>query len=99
MEVKMWHFETEGQESIDEIIRDKHLTALFQPIIDLNTAEIFGYEGLIRGPSDSSLHSPLRLLHGAREAGHLYEMENLCHQVVSEAFIRLNLQGKLFLNI
>ncbi|HMC13094.1 MAG TPA: EAL domain-containing protein, partial [Gallionellaceae bacterium] len=95
----MWHFETEGQESIDEIIRDKHLTALFQPIIDLNTAEIFGYEGLIRGPSDSSLHSPLRLLHGAREAGHLYEMENLCHQVVSEAFIRLNLQGKLFLNI
>ena len=82
-----------------EIIEQKQLTAYFQPIILLSSGKVFGYEGLIRGPSDSPLHSPLYLFHAAREFGLLMKLESTCRQVVLEAYMQLNLDGKLFLNI
>ncbi|MEK7772661.1 MAG: diguanylate cyclase, partial [Pseudomonadota bacterium] len=39
------------------IIEQRQLTPNFQPNISMSTGEIFAYEGLIRGPSNSPLHS------------------------------------------
>ena len=50
---------------LHEIIQQRKLTALFQPILNLKTGEFYGYEGLIRGPSDSTLHSPINLFGAA----------------------------------
>ena len=52
-----------------EIIKGKRLTPLFQPIVSMAGGGIVGYEGLIRGPSDSSLHSPVNLFRAAAECG------------------------------
>ncbi len=82
-----------------EIIDLRKLTAYFQPIICISTGKIIGYEGLIRGPSNSPLHSPVYIFHAARQFGMLMELEQLCRQTVLESFVRLNLEGKLFLNI
>lgn len=74
------------------------LTALFQPIVS-TAGEITGYEGLIRGPSDSPLHAPLSLFRAAKEHGLMVEVEHLCRKVVLGTFARLQLPGKLFLNV
>jgi len=84
---------------LHEIIEKRQLTALFQPIMDMQTAQIIGYEGLIRGPSDSSLHSPLNLFKVAHAANLAMQVEQLCQRVVVETFTQLNLPGKLFLNV
>lgn len=81
------------------IIEQRQLVPYFQPIISMATGEIFAYEGLIRGPSNSSLHSPLSLFKAAGQYGFLLEVEKLCSQVILEAFVRLQLVGKLFLNV
>ena len=81
------------------IIRKRELHALFQPIIRMDTGSIIGYEGLIRGPSDSPMHSPLNLFKVARLSGLTAEVEHLCRQVVLERFAELDLPGKLFLNV
>lgn len=81
------------------IIREQRVTALFQPIIDLRNAELIGYEGSIRGPSDSPLHAPEKLLKASRESGVAYEMEMLCWSTIVSAFQRLNLNGNLFIKI
>lgn len=81
------------------IIGDQRVTPLFQPIVDLRSAELIGYEGTIRGPSDSPLHAPEKLLKASREYGVSYEMEMLCWSTIVSAFHRLNLQGNLFINI
>ena len=87
-----------GQHLLDIIAR-RQLTALFQPIVDMKTGDIIAYEGLIRGPSDSPLHSPMNLFKAAR-ANHLArEVEYLCRRVVLERFAELRLPGKLFLNV
>lgn len=82
-----------------QIIEHQELTALFQPIVQMQTGDIVGYEGLIRGPSDSPLHSPLNLFKAARENNLSVEVEHLCRRVVIEKFSELNLPGKLFLNV
>lgn len=84
---------------LNEILSQRQLNALFQPIIDMNGGAIIGYEGLIRGPSDSPLHSPLNLFKVARAHNLGVEVEHLCRHVVLERFAQLKLPGKLFLNV
>jgi diguanylate cyclase (GGDEF)-like protein len=88
-----------GNTPLCEILQQRKLTALFQPILDLSSGEFLGYEGLIRGPADSPLHSPSNLFHAALQQGLSLELEMLCRQVVLESFSRLNLPGNLFLNV
>ncbi|MFI4939822.1 MAG: GGDEF domain-containing protein [Burkholderiales bacterium] len=84
---------------LHEIIEQRQLTAIFQPIVHMQTGEMIGFEGLIRAPSDSSLHSPLNLFKIARSANLTMEVEHLCRRAVLERFAELNLPGKLFLNV
>ena len=84
---------------LNEILSQRQLTALFQPIIHMQKGEIVAYEGLIRGPSDSPLHSPLNLFKVARAYGLSVAVEHMCRRVVLERFAELDLPGKLFLNV
>lgn len=84
---------------LNEILEQRQLNALFQPIINMQRGEIVGYEGLIRGPSDSPLHSPMNLFKVARANNLSVEVEHMCRRVVLERFAELKLPGKLFLNV
>ena len=84
---------------LHEIIQQRKLTAMFQPILNLKTGEFYGYEGLIRGPSDSTLHSPINLFGAAAKQNLSLEVEMLSRQIVLETFVQLNLPGTLFLNV
>ncbi len=86
-------------EELHDILNGRKLNALFQPIIHMHSGDIIGYEGLIRGPSDSPLHAPMNLFKVARASGLTLEVEHLCRQVVLECFAELGLPGKLFLNV
>lgn len=86
-------------ERLDDIIRGRRLSAVFQPIVQMGNAAITGYEGLIRGPSDSPLHSPLMLFQAARKHGRSLDIEYLSRSIVLQTFAQLNLPGKIFLNV
>ncbi|UQV48198.1 GGDEF domain-containing protein [Janthinobacterium lividum] len=89
----------EGTDALHDILAGRKLSALFQPIIQMHSGDIIGYEGLIRGPSDSPLHAPMNLFKVARAHDLTLEVEHLCRQVVLERFAELQLPGKLFLNV
>ncbi len=82
-----------------EVLRDRLLWPRFQPILDLETGEVHGFEGLVRGPSDSPLHSPLTLFRVARYVGLLTELEAACLQAVVTAYGRAGCRSRLFLNV
>jgi len=84
---------------LTEIIQKRDLRAVFQPIIDMHNANIIGYEGLIRGPSNTQLHAPTKLFHTAKQYGLAHQLERLCVQTTIEGFARLDPPGKLFLNL
>lgn len=82
-----------------DILAHRKLNALFQPIISMNAGEIVGFEGLIRGPSDSPLHSPINLFKAAELSGCLDTLEHICREVVISSFMTQELSGELFLNV
>ena len=85
-------------QSLEDILLTSSLTPLFQPIVSLKKNTIYGYEALIRGPSNSPLHSPINLFDTASRHGQLAELDLLCREVAIKEFGRLQLKEKLFLN-
>jgi diguanylate cyclase (GGDEF)-like protein len=84
---------------LETVIRQQEITVHFQPIVHLQTRQIYGYEGLVRGPVNTVLHSPTRLFEAATRAGRLTELDLLCRRVVINRFAQLNLPGRLFINV
>lgn len=82
-----------------EIVEGRLLSTVFQPIVDLPCGQVFGYEGLVRGPADGPLHSPLALFGAADACGMREEVEHLSRRATLGAFMRLGLPGRLFLNV
>jgi len=87
------------RECLLNIIDKQDLSALFQPIAHLQSGEILGYEGLIRAPADSPLHSPINLFKAAKSVDLLLQIEQLCSKVLLREFANNKLPGKLFLNL
>ncbi|MDE1004727.1 MAG: phosphodiesterase [Paraburkholderia fungorum] len=83
---------------IEELIARRDLSAVFQPIIDFDGGAILGYEGLIRGPSGTSLEAPFALFSQALAEGCTLELEQAAARTCIDAFARLDFDGKLFLN-
>lgn len=86
-------------EELFRIIETRSVTPVFQPILAFGTGEILAYEGLIRGPESSPLHTPTRLFDAAASAGLLTELNMLCARKVVRQYARLGLKRQLFLNI
>ena len=84
--------------SLEDILATAALTPIFQPIVSLKNHQIFGYEALIRGPSDSLLHSPINLFDAASRHGRLAELDLLCRELAIARFGELGLNSKLFIN-
>lgn len=84
---------------LHDVIEHRQMGVLFQPVIDLASSDIIGYEGQIRGPSDDLLHSPVRLYQLAKQTGKLLELENVCCQLTVDSFIEQKLPGILFLRL
>lgn len=90
---------TEQLSALSSILAQSGLHSLFQPIISLSQRRILGYEALSRGPSNSSLHSPVALFAVARQAGRLSELEFACRHSACKRFSEQQLPGQLFLNV
>lgn len=55
--------------SIASVIANRMITSVYQPIVDLSTREIVGYEALARGPKGTSLEHPDALFAAADRSG------------------------------
>lgn len=74
-----------------ELLRGDDLRADYQPLIELATEQVVGYEALIRGPEGSPLERPDDLFAAARAADRLGELDWACRA----AAVRGALEGGL----
>ena len=84
---------------LDKILVHGRLVTLLQPILDLVEGKVMGYEALSRGPSDSPLHAPQALFRVAESHGLLPTLDWACVRMALKTFARLNLSGRLFVNL
>lgn len=82
-----------------EILYQKKIFTVFQPIVSLRDGTIYGYEALSRGPEESILHTPDMLFKCAQRFNKLWELEFLCRSKAFEAAFKIESEFKLFLNV
>lgn len=65
--------------TIAQVLLDREVRSVFQPIVDLGSGQVVGLEALARGPV-GPLESPTALFGAARQAGMLAELDSACRQ-------------------
>ncbi len=61
--------------TLDDLLTADGLRAIFQPLVELASGEVVGYEALVRGPAGTELERPDALFACAREEGRLGELD------------------------
>lgn len=84
---------------LDRVLDEKLLVPWFQPLLDMPARRVFGFEALIRGPSNSPLHGPQALLKTAELSGQMARLELACFNAILRGHKELALDGKLFFNV
>ena len=74
--------------SSTRIIDGRAVRAVFQPLIDLASGDVVGFEALARGPAGSMLESPGALFEAAYGIGRVAELDWVCRAAAFQAAAR-----------
>ncbi len=88
-----------GQGPLAELLRERRLYPVFQPIVNLEGAGVYAHEALIRGPQGTAMHTPDALLRAAAEENLGNAFEYACVVAAMRAWGQLKAPGRLFVNI
>src|SRR5688572_195720 len=75
------------------------VSSVYEPIVDVATKTVFGYEALARGPVGTDLHSPAVLFDAAEEHRLVFELDCLCRQSGLAGAVGLPEGTHLFLTV
>ena len=73
--------------------------SVYEPIVDVSTHTVFGYEALARGPEGSDLHSPAVLFAQASQEDLIFQLDCLCRRSGIAGARDLPGGARLFLNV
>lgn len=86
--------------ALDDVLSRGLVRPVFQPLVDLRSHEVVGFEALARGVPGSPLESPAQLFAAARREDRLAELDWLCiRKALESAAGRLGAQHWLFVNV
>jgi EAL domain-containing protein (putative c-di-GMP-specific phosphodiesterase class I) len=88
----------ERHKLFEDLVLAEDVAILYEPIVNLTTREVLGYEALVRGPWKSEFHSPDRLFQLAEETDLVFELDCLCRRTALRGARGLEAGRKLFLN-
>ena len=87
--------------TLNEVLDLGLLRSVFQPIVDLETGSLFGFEALARGPEGTELELPDALFGAARAEDRLAELDAACQQAAVAGAEREKIKSPLtlFVNV
>ena len=86
----------------ERLIRTVHartIRTVFQPLLELGTREVCGYEALSRGPSGTDMENPEVIFEIARDFDLIWDLERLCIENVQPFLPEITSRGFLFFNL
>src|SRR5215475_8642913 len=66
------------EKEFDRVLHDRLLRTVFQPIVNVDSEAVVGYEALIRGPAGSIMESPDALINEAYRQDRVVELTGFC---------------------
>ena len=90
--------EYRGKYELQKIIIEHNIKTVYQPIVDLKSLDIIGYEALSRGPDDTEFTNPALLFILASEFGLSFELDILCRKMAFANIRKMDTNKKIFVN-
>jgi EAL domain-containing protein (putative c-di-GMP-specific phosphodiesterase class I) len=87
------------RQALFDLVISRQITSVYEPIVEVESRTVFGYEALARGPAGSEFHSPYALFATATEQDLLFQLDCLCRQSGLHGARELPGGAKLFLNV
>lgn len=84
---------------LQDIILGDALIPVYQPIVSIETGEIFGHEALTRGPRGTRMESPATLFAVADEVDLTFELDRACFRGALRRAVGLEPVHRLFVNL
>jgi EAL domain-containing protein (putative c-di-GMP-specific phosphodiesterase class I) len=82
-----------------ELLLDKRVYAVYEPIVEVDTHVVFAYESLARGPEGTEFHAPLAMFGEAERQDLVFELDCLCRASGLAGAVDFPEGSKLFLNV
>ncbi len=89
----------EGVTDIHDVVDNRAVTSVFQPLVEISSGRVLGYEALSRGPAGTPWESPATLFAAARAAGRDSELDWVCRASAYRAALDAGLEQTLFVNM
>ena len=83
----------------EEVLEQRRLFSVFQPIVNLADATIYAHEALIRGPQGTPLHTPDALLRAAADEDLSHPFDYACMEVALQTWGHIKAHGRVFVNV
>jgi EAL domain-containing protein (putative c-di-GMP-specific phosphodiesterase class I) len=84
---------------VQQIIRKAAVDTVFQPVVDLQSGEVLGYEAFSRGPKNSPLETPRAMFAMSNRIGLSSDLDSICRDAALRASTDVVDPGKIFLNV
>jgi EAL domain-containing protein (putative c-di-GMP-specific phosphodiesterase class I) len=88
-----------SRQELLETVLDHRIYSVYEPIVEVESKTVFGYEALARGPEGSNFHSPMALFTAAEEFELVFELDCVCRESGLRGAVDFPAGTKLFLNI
>src|SRR2546430_12593868 len=89
--------ETGGCDEFERLLAAREIGVVFQPMVDLHTAETIGYEAFARGPAGTRYHDPVALLDAAYALGRVPERAGVGRAAAFTAALEAGLPSSMTL--
>jgi EAL domain-containing protein (putative c-di-GMP-specific phosphodiesterase class I)/DNA-binding response OmpR family regulator len=87
------------RERVARSVHARTIRTVFQPLLNLQTRDVLGYEALSRGPAGSEIESPDVIFEIARDFDLIWDLERLCIENVEPFLPEISKRGYLFFNL
>jgi EAL domain-containing protein (putative c-di-GMP-specific phosphodiesterase class I) len=91
--------DTRARERLRDLIVNRELSTVFQPILHMPDGQVQGYEALIRGPAGSELANPAMLFGLAHHTQLVSELDRACCEVTVSTAATMPQDALLFANV
>lgn len=87
------------RKAFHQLIAQQLIYPVYQPIIALQSSEVFGYEALTRLRNQSWFEGPMQLFEFAAAEGQTYVLDRLAREKAIDGCMSLKMEQKLFINV
>ena len=87
------------QAELSRVVADARIRTLWQPVVELDSGSVFGFEALSRGPEDTPFATPRAMFALSGRAGIDDALDRLCRERALAEGPRVAGKGKIFVNV